>query len=80
MPEAAQHEEAPAPPVPKAVADLVARFGAQFQAYKSGLCNETQLRCELLDPLFKALGWDVNSEQGCAEPCKDVIHGGSTIT
>jgi len=29
---------------------------------------------EFLDPLFMALGWDVNNKQGYAEAYKDVIH------
>ena len=59
---------------PQAILDLVARFEQQFDAYKSGQYNETQLRREFLDPLFKALGWDMDNEQGYAEAYKDVIH------
>ena len=28
---------------------------------------------EFLDPFFKALGWDINNEQGYAEAYKDVV-------
>ena len=31
------------------------------------------MRQEFLNPFFKALGWDVNNEQGYAEAYKDVI-------
>ncbi len=44
------------------------------EAYKSGHYNETQVRREFVDPLFKALGWDIDNEQGFAEAYKDVIH------
>jgi hypothetical protein len=53
---------------------LVERFDRNRDAYRSGQYNETQLRREFLDPLFKALGWDIDNEQGYAEAYKDVIH------
>ncbi len=61
-------------PAPREILDLVARFEQQLDAYKSGQYNETQLRREFLDPFFKALGWDIDNEQGYAEAYKDVIH------
>lgn len=61
-------------PAPQEILDLVARFELQLDAYKSGKYNETQLRREFLDPLFKALGWDVDNTQGYAEAYKDVVH------
>src|SRR2546426_5829583 len=59
---------------PTEILELVQRFERQLDAYKSGQYNETQLRREFLDPFFKALGWDIDNEQGYAEPYKDVIH------
>jgi len=59
---------------PREILDLIARFEQQLDAYKSGPYNETQLRREFLDPFFKALGWDIDNEQGYAEAYKDVIH------
>ena len=59
---------------PREILDLVARFEQQLDAYKSGQYNETQLRREFLDPFFKALGWDIDNEQGYAEAYKDVVH------
>ncbi len=61
----------PAPPV---IADLVERFDQQSDAYKSGQYNEAQLRQEFIDPMFKALGWDMENISGYAEAYKDVIH------
>ena len=61
-------------PVPPVVSDLVARFANNLESYRSGQYNETQVRREFLDPLFKALGWDMDNEQGYAEAYKDVIH------
>jgi len=59
---------------PKEIIDLVERFENNKESYKSGHYNETQVRREFVDPFFKALGWDVDNEQGFAEAYKDVIH------
>jgi len=59
---------------PKEIEDLVERFENNLASYKSGHYNETQVRREFVDPFFKALGWDIDNEQGFAEAYKDVIH------
>ncbi len=59
---------------PKEIVDLVERFENNLASYKSGHYNETQVRREFVDPFFKALGWDIDNEQGFAEAYKDVIH------
>lgn len=56
------------------VRKLVERFEMHREAYLGGRYNETQLRREFIDPLWKALGWDIDNEQGYAEAYKDVIH------
>ena len=56
------------------VLELTERFDRNRESYLSGQYNETQLRREFLDPLFMALGWDVNNKQGYAEAYKDDIH------
>jgi hypothetical protein len=40
---------------PKEIIDLVERFESNQESYKSGHYNETQVRREFVDPLFKAL-------------------------
>lgn len=65
------------PPPP--VLDLVQRFDRNRDAYRSPQYNETQLRREFLDPLFKSLGWDIDNEQGYAEAYKDAIRVGEAI-
>src|SRR5256885_3933781 len=59
---------------PSLIADLAKRFEEQSEAYKSGQYNEAQLRQEFVDPMFKALGWDMENTSGYAEAYKDVIH------
>ena len=58
---------------PKIVADLVARFQDNEEAYRRDY-GETETRREFLDPLFKALGWDIDNTSGHAEAYKDVVH------
>lgn len=59
---------------PETVLKLCETFTAHKEHYKSANYNETELRREFLDPFFKALGWDVDNEQGYADAYKDVIH------
>ncbi len=56
------------------IKQLVDRFNEQLPYYKKSEYNETQTRREFIDPFFKALGWDIDNEQGLAESYKDVIH------
>ena len=60
-------------PAPDAVKRLVDHFDQNRAAYLSGSYNESQLRREFIDPLFEALGWDVENRQGSAMPYRDVI-------
>jgi hypothetical protein len=59
---------------PPQVLELIQRFDRNHEAYRSPHYNETQLRREFLDPFLKALGWDIDNEQGHAEAYKDVVH------
>jgi type I restriction-modification system DNA methylase subunit len=59
---------------PKIIVELVERFLLHKEAYQANSYNETQVRREFIDPFFKALGWDVDNEQGYAEAYKDVVH------
>jgi hypothetical protein len=53
---------------PKIVHDLVERFRRNREDYRAEGYRESHLRQEFIDPLFKALGWDMENEQGFAEP------------
>ncbi|WP_083800355.1 N-6 DNA methylase [Erythrobacter sp. SD-21] len=61
-------------PAPKIIKELCARFELHREAYKASTYNETQVRREFIDPFLKALGWDIDNEQGYAEAYKDVVH------
>ncbi|MDR1491884.1 MAG: hypothetical protein LBT05_04080 [Planctomycetaceae bacterium] len=56
------------------IAELVECFEDQFASYKNGEYNETLTCRDFIDSFFKALGWDVDNENGNAECYREVIH------
>ncbi len=56
------------------ITELVERFEEQYVSYLKADYNETQTRRDFIDPFFKALGWDIDNEQGHAEAYREVIH------
>ncbi len=56
------------------ISALVHRFEDQYESYKKPDYNETQTRRDFIDPFFKALGWDMDNEQGASEAYREVIH------
>ena len=61
-------------PTPQAVLTLVENFERNLDTYRNGQYNETQVRRDFIDPLFAALGWDMDNSSGYAEAYRDVIH------
>jgi len=53
---------------------LVERFSEHIEEYKRNNYNEHQTRIDYINPFFKALGWDMDNEQGHAEAYREVIH------
>src|SRR5262249_11987095 len=64
-------------PAPQRVVDLVRLFDRNADQYRSPAFNEANVRIQFINPMFKALGWDMENEQGHAEAYKDVIHEAS---
>ena len=58
----------------KKIAELIERFEEQLESYKKSDYNETLTRRDFIDPFFKALGWDIDNEQGYAQSYREVIH------
>ena len=56
------------------IGELVERFEEQHDSYKMASYNETLTRRDFIDPFFKALGWDIDNENGYAESYREVIH------
>src|SRR5438874_8394066 len=59
---------------PDAVLQLIEKFTEQADQYRSPDYNETQVRIDFINPMFKALGWDMDNIAGYAEPYRDVVH------
>jgi hypothetical protein len=62
---------------PKEIMDLVERFERNKHDYMNNRYNEAQTRQEFINPFFKALGWDMDNEQGFSEAYKEVVHEAS---
>lgn len=56
------------------VQKLVEHFSDNEEYYKSKEYKEDHLRQEFINPFFKALGWDMDNEQGFAPQYREVIH------
>jgi len=54
--------------------DLVERFHDNRASYMATSYNETEVRINFLNPLFRLLGWDVDNAGGTPEAYKDVVH------
>lgn len=59
---------------PDIIKELVQRFEEQKAVYLSKNYTETPVRRDFIDPFFKALGWDIDNNEGYAETYRDVIH------
>ncbi|HEX5103828.1 MAG TPA: hypothetical protein VFV87_08465, partial [Pirellulaceae bacterium] len=59
---------------PPEVLALLQRFADNYDEYQDPAYKEAHLRQEFIDPLFAALGWDMDNRSGKAEAYKDVIH------
>jgi type I restriction-modification system DNA methylase subunit len=51
---------------------LTTTFGKNFSHLKSGAYDEQALRNDYLNPLWRALGWDVENVQGATQPLREV--------
>jgi predicted type IV restriction endonuclease len=58
----------------KKISELVNRFEEHKESYQNSDYNETKTRRDFIDPFFKAIGWDIDNEQGLAEAYREVIH------
>ena len=59
---------------PDSIKRLVEQFSTQSDRLKASDYNETQVRIDYLNPLFRELGWDIDNAQGFAEQYREVVH------
>ena len=60
--------------MPSEIQELIDRFESQSELYRAPTYNETNLRIDFVNPMFKALGWDINNTKGYAEAFREVVH------
>jgi type I restriction-modification system DNA methylase subunit len=53
---------------------LVDRYREHREQYLHADYNEAKTRQDFINPLFKALGWDINNERGDSEAYREVIY------
>lgn len=56
-----------------ALEKLIRRFGSDRIHYLSKNYSEAQARVDFITPFFKALGWDVENEDGLAHHAREVV-------
>ena len=56
------------------IKELVSNFDEQLDSYKKADYNETLTRIDFINKFFKALGWDVDNDQGFSPSYREVIH------
>lgn len=61
-------------PCPDPIKRLIERFDHQSDQVRSPEYNETQLRIDFVNPMFKELGWDMDNTLGYAEQYREVVH------
>jgi hypothetical protein len=61
-------------PAPADILALIERFGARRAHFEQPDYNETQVRVEFINPLFRALGWDVDNQSGQPPSLREVVH------
>jgi hypothetical protein len=59
---------------PDAIKRLVDHFDQQRDQVCSPDYNETQLRIDFINPMFRELGWDIDNTQRYAEQYCEVVH------
>ena len=64
---------------PQRVMQLVRKFGAQREIYTTGVVTAARVRIEFIDPLFRALGWDVDNAKGLSFAHREVVRDGTVL-
>lgn len=64
----------PSAKCPESILRLIDRFNKQADDIRSLDYNETQLRIDFVNPMFAALGWDIDNHQNFAEQYREVVH------
>ena len=61
------------------VRTLVETYKTHYDQYTRATYNETEVRVDFVNPLFKALGWDILNERGLPQHLREVKHEANVI-
>lgn len=53
--------------------ERVQQYAAHLAEYRRQSYNETEVRIDFVNPLFKSLGWDVDNEAGLPQHLREVL-------
>ncbi|MEX2215781.1 MAG: hypothetical protein WD768_16840 [Phycisphaeraceae bacterium] len=59
---------------PDEIKRLIDRFNQQSDHVRSPDYNETLILIDYVNPMTKALGWDIDNNQGFAEQYREAVH------
>lgn len=58
---------------------LADTYHAHYDQYRRATYNETEVRVDFVNPLFRALGWDVLNERGLPQHLREVKHEANVV-
>ena len=61
------------------VAELVQTYSNNYLQFQRATYNETQVRVDFVNRLFKLLGWDVDNERGLPQHLREVTHEATVV-
>lgn len=63
----------------KQTLDRVRQYVSHLEEYRRQTYNETEVRVDFVNPLFKSLGWDVDNEAGLPQHLREVTHEATVL-
>ena len=54
--------------------ERVRQYASRIEEYTRSTYNETEVRVDFVNPLFRCLGWDVDNEAGLPQHLREVTH------
>ena len=59
--------------------ERVQQYATHLAEYRRQSYNETEVRVDFVNPLFKSLGWDVDNEAGLPQHLREVTHEATVL-
>lgn len=59
--------------------ERIRQYAEKLTEYMRSTYNETELRVDFVNPLFKSLGWDVDNEAGLPQHLREVTHEATVL-